>query len=59
MSEIVVQVNRSASFKARAESNSKGVLGAGTAKQGRGQREPTDGLRSQHGMANLGPKGDS
>ena len=56
----MVQGNRSAGYKARKEPDSKGVLGAGTTKQkGRGQREPTGGLESQHGTANVEPKGGS
>ena len=34
----------------------KELLGAGTTKKSRGQREPTDGLESQHGVSNSGPK---
>ena len=53
----MVQGNRSAGHKARTEPDSKGLLGAGMTKQkGIGQREPTDGLESQHGTA---PKGGS
>ena len=53
----MVQGNRSAGYKARTEPDSKGLSGAGTTKQkGRGQREPTDGLESQHGTANVEPK---
>ena len=56
----MVQGNRSAGHKASTEPDSKGLLGAGTTKQeGRGQREPTDGLESQHGTANVEPKGGS
>ena len=51
----MVQGNRSADYKARTNHDSKGLLGAGTTKQSRGQREPTDGLESQHGAANAGP----
>ena len=53
----MVQGARSAGYKAKTEPDSKGLLGAGTTKQGRGQREPTDGLDSQHGTANVRPKG--
>ena len=53
----MVQGNRSAGYKARTEPDRKGLLGAGTTKQGRGQREPIDRLESQHGTANMGPKG--
>ena len=54
----VVQGNGSADYKARTEPDSKGVLRAGTTKQeGRVQREPTDGLESQHGTANKEHKG--
>ena len=56
----VVQGNRCAGYKARTEPDSKELLGAGTTKQeGRGQRESTDELKSQHGTANVGPKGAS
>ena len=52
----MVQGNRSAGYKAKTEPDSKGLLGAGTTKQGRGQRGPTNGLENQHGTANVGPK---
>ena len=52
----MVQGNRSVGYKARTEPDSKGLLGADTTKQNRGQREPTDGLESRHGAANEGPK---
>ena len=55
----MVQGNRYAGYKARAEPDSKGLLGAGTTKQSRGQRELTGGLESQHGTANVEPKGGS
>ena len=56
----MVQGNRSAGYKARTELDSKGLLGAGTIRQeGRGRRESTDGLESQHGTANVEPKGGS
>ena len=56
----MVQGNRSAGYRARTEPDSKGLLEAGTTKQeGRGQREPTDRLESQHGTANVKPKGGS
>ena len=45
--------------KARTKPDSKGLLGAGTTKQRRGQREPTDGLENQHGTANVEVKGGS
>ena len=54
----MVQGTRSAGYKARTEPDSKEIMGAGTTNQeGRGQREPTDGLESQHGTANVGLKG--
>ena len=54
----MAQGNGSADYKARTEPDGKGLLGAGTTKQeGRGQRKPTDGLESQHGTANVEPKG--
>ena len=43
-------------FIARPEPDSKGLLGAGTTKQSRGQKEPTDGLECQHGTVNVEPK---
>ena len=56
----MVQGNGSAVYKARTEPDSKTILGAGTTTQeDRGQREPTDGLKSQHGTANVEPKGGS
>ena len=52
------QGNRSTGDKARTEPDNRELLEAGTAKQeGRGQREPTSGLESQHGTANVGRKG--
>ena len=44
-------------FKARTEPDRKRLLGAGTTKQSRGQREPKGGLESQHGTANVESKG--
>ena len=52
----MVQGNRSAGYEARTELDNKGPLGVSTTKQGRAQREPTDGLESQHGTADVGPK---
>ena len=49
--------NGSADYKARTEPDSKELYGAGTTKQSRGQREPTDGLESQHGTANVELRG--
>ena len=55
----MVQGNGSADYKARTEPDSKELYGAGTTKQSRAQREPTDGLESHHRTANVEPKGDS
>ena len=54
----MVQENKSAGYKARTEPDSKELLRARTTKQeGKGQRETTDGLESQHGTDNVEPKG--
>ena len=56
----MVQGNRSAGYKARTEPEDTELLKAGTTKPGgRGERETTDGLESQHGTANVGPKESS
>ena len=50
----MIQGNRSAGYKTRTEPDSKELLRAGTTKQEcRGQREPTDGLESQHETAHV------
>ena len=54
----MVKGNRSAGYKAKTEPDSKELLRAGTSKrEGKGQRETTDGLESQHGTENVEPKG--
>ena len=57
----MVQENRSVGYKARTEPENMELLEAAKTKQeeGRCQREPTDGLESQHGTVNVGPTGCS
>ncbi len=55
----MVQEKRSADYKSRTEPDNKTLLGAGTTKQSRDQKQPPDGLESQHGTVNVGSKGGS